>query len=160
MWLVEMAISTNHMPRIEVSRQNTSPGHFRFSWVEICDNNSHLKTNDERISKILTHLFVFYIVHSNIVKKNVLYTHHYIIFFVRLLYSKPGMESYYWPSTDQLSWKAYGIKTSQVWPSCWLWGILIMFGCVLSQLKHSELYILSCEKSLGLRPRPFSQLRM
>ena len=52
------------------------------------------------------------------------------------------------------------LKISQVWPSCWLWGILIMFGCVLSQLKPAELYILSCEKSLGLRPRPFSQLWM
>ena len=31
---------------------------------------------------------------------------------------------------------------------------------VLSQLKHSELYILSCGKDLGLRPRPFPQLRM
>ena len=28
-----------------------------------------------------------------------------------------------------------------------------MFGCVLSQLKPSELYILSCENSLGFRPR-------
>ena len=35
-----------------------------------------------------------------------------------------------------------------------------MVGCVLSQLKSSELYILSCEKGHGLRPRPFSQLRM
>ena len=26
-----------------------------------------------------------------------------------------------------------------------------MFGCVLSQLKPSELYILGCEKDLGLR---------
>ena len=25
-----------------------------------------------------------------------------------------------------------------------------MFGCVLSQLKPSELYILSCEKNIGL----------
>ena len=33
-------------------------------------------------------------------------------------------------------------------------GILIMVGCVLSQLKPSELYILSYEKGLGLRPRP------
>ena len=33
---------------------------------------------------------------------------------------------------------------SQVWPSCWLWGIPIMVGCVLSKLKPSELYILSC----------------
>ena len=30
-------------------------------------------------------------------------THHYIIFFVRPLHSKPGMESYCWLSTDQLS---------------------------------------------------------
>ena len=35
-----------------------------------------------------------------------------------------------------------------------------MVGCVLSQLKPSELYILICEKGLGLRPQPFSQLRM
>ena len=28
--------------------------------------------------------------------------------------------------------------------------------CVLSQLKPSEFYIPSCEKGLGLRPRPFS----
>ena len=39
-----------------------------------------------------------------------------------------------------------GAIISQVWPSCWLWGILIMVGCVLSQLKPSERYILSCEK--------------
>ena len=30
-----------------------------------------------------------------------------------------------------------------------------MVGCVVSQLKPSELYILSCEKGHGLRPRPF-----
>ena len=35
-----------------------------------------------------------------------------------------------------------------------------MVGCVLSQLKPSELYILSCEKGRGRRPRPFPQLRM
>ena len=35
-----------------------------------------------------------------------------------------------------------------------------MVGCVSSQLKPSELYILSFEKILGLRPRPFSKLRM
>ena len=28
-------------------------------------------------------------------------THHYIIFFVRPLHSKPGMKCYCWPSTDQ-----------------------------------------------------------
>ena len=89
--------------------------------------------------------------------------HHHIILFVRPLHFKPGMESYCWPNTDQLSWLswwAYGIKISQVWPSCWLWGILIMFGCVLSQLKPSELYILSCGKGRGLRPWPFPQQRM
>ena len=32
---------------------------------------------------------------------------------------------------------------------------LIMVGCVLSQLKPSELYILSCGKGLGLQLRPF-----
>ena len=31
-----------------------------------------------------------------------------------------------------------------------------MAGCVLIQLKPSELYILSCDRSVGLRPRPFS----
>ena len=31
-------------------------------------------------------------------------THHYIIFFVGPLHSKPGMTSYCSPSTDQLSW--------------------------------------------------------
>ena len=35
-----------------------------------------------------------------------------------------------------------------------------MVGCVSSQLKPSELDTLSCERSLGLRPQPFSQLRM
>ena len=44
---------------------------------------------------------------------------------------------------------------SRVWPIFWLWGILIMVGCVLSQLKPSEFSILSCEKGLGLRPRSF-----
>ena len=34
-----------------------------------------------------------------------------------------------------------------------------MVGCVLSQLKPSEFYILSFEKSLGLRPRPLSKLK-
>ena len=29
-----------------------------------------------------------------------------------------------------------------------------MVGCVLSQLKTSDLSILSCEKGHGLRPRP------
>ena len=37
---------------------------------------------------------------------------------------------------------------------------LIMAVCVFSQLKPSELYILSFEKSIGLWPRPFSKLRM
>ena len=32
-------------------------------------------------------------------------------------------------------------------------------GCVLSQLKPSELFIPGCEKGLGRRRRPFSQLR-
>ena len=35
-----------------------------------------------------------------------------------------------------------------------------MDGYVLSQLKPSELHILSFRKALGLRPRPFSQPRM
>ena len=34
-----------------------------------------------------------------------------------------------------------------------------MFGCVLGQLKPSEFYIISSKKSLGLRPRTFSQLK-
>ena len=33
-----------------------------------------------------------------------------------------------------------------------------MVGCVLSQLIPPELYILSCGRSLGLRPRPFPQV--
>ena len=37
-----------------------------------------------------------------------------------------------------------------MWPSCWLWGILIILGSFLSQLKPSDLYILSCEKGHGL----------
>ena len=53
-----------------------------------------------------------------------------------------------------------GTIISQVWPSCWLWGILIMVGCVLSQLKPSELYILSCGKDRGLQARFFPQVRM
>ena len=77
-------------------------------------------------------------------------THHYIIFFVQPLHSKLGMESYCWPnvSTDQLSWyrHIYGAVFTQVWPSCWWWGILIMVGCALSELKPSEHYIRSCEK--------------
>ena len=76
-------------------------------------------------------------------------THHYIICFVRALHSKPGMESFCWSSTDQLSWQAYGAIISQVWSSCWLWGILMMVGCVWGQLKPSELYILSCGIGLG-----------
>ena len=35
-----------------------------------------------------------------------------------------------------------------------------MLGCVLSQLKPSELNILIFKKGLGPRPRPFSKLRM
>ena len=54
----------------------------------------------------------------------------------------------------------YGAIISQVWQSCWLWEILIVVGCVLSQLKLLELYIHSCEKGLGLLPRPLPQLRM
>ena len=33
--------------------------------------------------------------------------------------------------------------------------ILILVGCVLSQLKPSGFSILSCEKGVGLRPRTF-----
>ena len=90
-----------------------------------------------------------------------------IICFVRPLHSKPGMESYhcyYWSSTDQLSWWTYGAIINRcdraVDYGSSLLGILIMVGCVLSQLKPSELYILSCGKGLGLRPGPFPQLRM
>ena len=32
------------------------------------------------------------------------------MFFVRPVHSEPGMESYCWPGSDQLSWWAYGIK--------------------------------------------------
>ena len=84
-------------------------------------------------------------------------TCHYIISFVWPLHSKPGMETYCWSSTDQLSWY-------QVWPSCWLWGNLIMVRCVLSQLKPLELHILSCGKAknlefLGLYPIPTCFIR-
>ena len=47
------------------------------------------------------------------------------------------------------------VLISQVWPSCWLWGILILVGCVLSQLNPSGFSIVSCENCLGLRPRSF-----
>ena len=77
---------------------------------------------------------------------------------------------YCWPTLDRPRHAYFAVGLffnhgrptviSQVWPSCWLWGILIMIGCVLSQLKPSELYILCCEKGHGLRPRPFPQLRM
>ena len=72
------------------------------------------------------------------------------------------MESYCWSSTHQLGLhgRPNGTIISQVWPSCWLWGILIMVGCVLSQLKPSELYILSCREDRGLRARFFPQVRM
>ena len=59
-------------------------------------------------------------------------TLHYIIFFVRPLHSKPGMESY-------------------CSLNCSLWRIFSMVGSILTQLKPSELYILSVEKRLGLR---------
>ena len=45
---------------------------------------------------------------------------------------------------------------SQVWPNCRLWGISIMVRCVLSQLKPSELYILSCVKGRGLQTSAFA----
>ena len=35
-----------------------------------------------------------------------------------------------------------------------------MVDCVLGQLKPSKLYILSCGKNLGLRPRRLPQLRI
>ena len=73
-------------------------------------------------------------------------THHYIILFVRPLHSEPGMESYCSSSIDQLSWQAYDTIISQVWPSCRLWGILIIVGWVLSQFTPSGLSILSFGK--------------
>ena len=59
---------------------------------------------------------------------------HYIFSFVRPQHSKPGMESCYWSSTDQLAWCDRAVDYE---------------GCVLSQLKPSEFYILSC----GKKPR-------
>ena len=53
-------------------------------------------------------------------------------------------ECHCWPSTDQFCWQAYGAIISQMWQICWLWGILIMVGRVLCQLKPSGSYILSC----------------
>ena len=107
-----------------------------------------------------THLFRLTGILNGWSDRIIIKTYHYIIFFVRPLHSKPRMESYCWSSTEGLSWWAYGAIISQVWPSCWLCEILIMVGYVLSQLKPSEVYILSCGKGLGLRPRPFSQLSM
>ena len=63
-------------------------------------------------------------------------THHYIIFWVRQLHSKPGMESYCWSSTDQFSWYAYGTIISQVSPSCSL------YFC-----KSKSQYLLTCKVS-------------
>ena len=48
------------------------------------------------------------------------------------------------------------LKISQVWPRCWLWGILILFGCIISQLKPSKLYILSCGNLECRAPRGLS----
>ena len=56
--------------------------------------------------------------------------------------------------------RSIGTIISQMWPSCWLWGVVLMVECVLSQLKPSKLYILSCGKCLDLRPRHFPQLRI
>ena len=62
-------------------------------------------------------------------------------------------------SVDQVQTNYHGRSNGtvirQVWPICWSWGILIMVGCVLSQLKPSGFSILSCEKSIGLRPWTF-----
>ena len=44
----------------------------------------------------------------------------------------------------------YGTIISQACPNYWLWGIFTMVGCVLSQLKPSEIYILSFEEGRGL----------
>ena len=71
-------------------------------------------------------------------------THHCIIFFAWPLHSKPGVEIFWY--------RLVQTNCNQVWPSCWLWGIVIMFRCVSSP---SEFYILSCERSLGLRPQTF-----
>ena len=56
-----------------------------------------------------------------------------------------------------------GTRISQVWPNFWLWGILIMVGCVLSQLKHSECRALrplsyTDLMALGLYPRVLTVL--
>ena len=86
-------------------------------------------------------------------------THYYIIFFIRPLHPKPGMESYCLPSTYR------PIVIVGLWykNQSGVTELLIMRDLHyvrMCQLKPSEFYILSCEKSLGLRPRRFSQLRM
>ena len=56
-------------------------------------------------------------------------------------------------SLEHIEWDKYSRLflaiqfISQVWPSSWLFGILIMVGCVLNKLKPSELYILAVEKA-------------
>ena len=87
-------------------------------------------------------------------------THDCIIFFVR-----PDILSReYRGIFDQVQTNYHGRPNgtiiSHVSPSCWLWGILFMVGCLLSQLKPSELYILSCEKASAFGLGPFLQLRM
>ena len=78
-------------------------------------------------------------------------THHYIIFFDHDILSQLLLTMY----RTNYQGRPNSTIISQMWPSCWLWGILIMVGCVLSQLKPSGFSILSCEKGLGLRPRTF-----
>ena len=73
-------------------------------------------------------------------------THHYIIWFVRPLLSKPGMESYCWPSTDHYYHGRYMVlKLFRCQRA-----ILIMFRCVLSQLK--TLFTTKNVELLGLYP--------
>ena len=82
-------------------------------------------------------------------------THHYIIFFVRPLHSKPGMKVI----VDQVQTNTMAGLWCYIQSSVTELLIMRYPHCgrmCLSQLKPSELYILSFGKGLGF----FSKLRM
>ena len=73
--------------------------------------------------------------------------HHYNIFFVGLRHSKPGilLTKY----RTNYHGRPNSAIISQVGLKCWLWGILILVGFVLIQLKPLGFSIRSCEKGLS-----------
>ena len=120
------------------------PGFWQIVRLQSTDTKLYLSCLQHYHDFPPSHCGVYYAYHSTVPwgpniwhkaydVKHTFKTHHYNIFFVLLRHSKPGMESFCSPGTDYL-----------------LWVILIMFGCVLSQLKPRELYILSCEKASTL----------